>query len=460
MKNILLFLASSLLALLLAEGVLRFVAPPMLLGVGSDKTEKAAIYGWSAPEGTIRQMNPDTRKTFSFQSNSMGWKDVEHQIEKPPGVLRILVLGDSHTYTLVPIKNMYTRRLEKLMRKRGFDKLEVITIAMGAWGADQKLMALETEGLLYKPDIVIYQFAANDIGDNLGWGAGAKKPFRFELGATGLVKLSNPRIKPVSKVDRLKYAFISKSALGYNLFLLRNKLISDTAPKRKSTTNNPKPKDPKSAIPPGKPVVHAVPSRRMPSYEDPFNERIARHVDAYLQAKHYVLPPMSMDVLLRICRGSRMSPGGVYFHFAVGEHNPHVRKGWDLEKAILERMRETARGAGAELIIFSESGDEGERVWRDTLGLEQRDDRGRFVTRDGERYDIDLKRPLRDLTAISRELGIPLIAPRRVYHRIVYDGHPSKAGNDNMARDIVDFLLEWPPFSAMYEKRLAQAARP
>lgn len=153
-----------------------------------------------------------------------------------------------------------------------------------------------------------------------------------------------------------------------------------------------------------------------------------------------------------------MTPGSAYFYFAVGEHNEYLRRGWQLEKAILMRMKRLSEAAGAELVIFSESGDEGERIWRETLGLEQHDANGPFVMHEGRRYDIDLQRPLRDLRALSEELAIPLIAPKRVYQRIVYDGHPSREGNRNMALDIADFLTQWPGFRAGYEKRQTQAA--
>ena len=99
---------------------------------------------------------------------------MEHAITKPDDVNRIVVIGDSHTYGVVPLEDVYTRRLEAIFHQHGYRNIEVITLGVGAWGADQKLWVLEREGIHYKPDIVLYQFAANDIGDNLGWGAGKK----------------------------------------------------------------------------------------------------------------------------------------------------------------------------------------------------------------------------------------------------------------------------------------------
>src|SRR5690606_26268885 len=100
---------------------------------------------------------------FETVTNPGGWKDVEHALAKPPGAKRVLVLGDSVTWGVVPLENLYTRRLEALLRRRGIAGAEVIAMAVAGWGTDQQLEALTLEGLAFEPDIVVLQFDGSDI---------------------------------------------------------------------------------------------------------------------------------------------------------------------------------------------------------------------------------------------------------------------------------------------------------
>ena len=164
---------------LILEIVLRMVRPIPVLPVGTD-SPNARLYGWGyAPGATILQRHPDTGEEFYTVANSGGWKDVEHQLEKEQGTIRILILGDSNTFGLVPLEANYPRVLERLLGEAGF-KVEVITMAYGGWSTDQALVALKHAGLSYHPDIVISQFDTNDISENLTREDIALfKPFRF-----------------------------------------------------------------------------------------------------------------------------------------------------------------------------------------------------------------------------------------------------------------------------------------
>ncbi len=56
-------------------------------------------------------------KTF-IKTNSEGFRDSEHNLKKPKGVFRIIVLGDSFTYGLgVEAEETYSKILEKILNE-------------------------------------------------------------------------------------------------------------------------------------------------------------------------------------------------------------------------------------------------------------------------------------------------------------------------------------------------------
>jgi hypothetical protein len=168
------------------------------------------------PHFRHRFVDPDSRRLLYASTNSQGWKDVEHSFEKPAGVYRILFLGDSYTWGFVPLEDLYTRRVEELLKGRGHTAVEVISIGLGGWGTGHCLEALSNEGVLYQPDLVVYQFCSNDVHDNVRH---TVAPFRYALDDQGRVYRSeNPFALPQPKGrDSLK-SFLKSSALVSNLF--------------------------------------------------------------------------------------------------------------------------------------------------------------------------------------------------------------------------------------------------
>ena len=135
--------------------------------VTASAAPNAAIYGWAFPPNfTWKAPDPDTGELLTHRTNSRGWKDVEHELRKSPDKVRVLVIGDSETFGIVPNDQLYTRKLEQLFHNAGYD-VEVISLGYGGWGTDQALVALEKEGIRYQPDIVISQFSSNDLTENL-----------------------------------------------------------------------------------------------------------------------------------------------------------------------------------------------------------------------------------------------------------------------------------------------------
>jgi hypothetical protein len=124
---------------------------------------------------TIRGNRPSTSYhhtsrdgSWEFRINRQGFRrDADIQLEKPSGVYRVLVLGDSHTLGYeVAQEQTYSRVLERHLSTRG-RRAEVINAGVAGFGTAEELVFLREEGLRYSPDAVVLGFYANDYLDNV-----------------------------------------------------------------------------------------------------------------------------------------------------------------------------------------------------------------------------------------------------------------------------------------------------
>jgi len=90
--------------------------------------------------------------------NNEGFRDINHEIEKPNGTIRILGLGDSYTFAF-GIKNIEDSYLEVLEKKLNKDKnYEIFNFGIPGGDIYDELLALKEKGLKYKPDIIIISY--------------------------------------------------------------------------------------------------------------------------------------------------------------------------------------------------------------------------------------------------------------------------------------------------------------
>jgi lysophospholipase L1-like esterase len=105
---------------------------------------------------------------YVYKHNSLGFRDVEHSIEKPDGVFRILGLGDSFTYGQgASFEETYLYRLEKMLNEREGDhpRVEIIKAGMRRYFPEVERIFLERYGLRYQPDLILVAFVPNDVID-------------------------------------------------------------------------------------------------------------------------------------------------------------------------------------------------------------------------------------------------------------------------------------------------------
>lgn len=143
----------------------------------------------------------DGRVVLSY--NSAGFRDREHEKKKPPGVKRLVVLGDSVTEgSGVEGDDIFSSRLQKSLGPR----YEVINLGMSGLNTPQEVHILEVEGLGYDPDVVIVNFVLNDC-DFFSEFHAAKQFTQdkdTKIGLLGDISI-DPRIKRLLKSSALIY---------------------------------------------------------------------------------------------------------------------------------------------------------------------------------------------------------------------------------------------------------------
>ena len=98
--------------------------------------------------------------------NSDGLRDREYSHAKPPGVYRIMMLGDSTTFGWgVRQEDTAAKFLERKLNAHlppGYNKVEVIDAGVGNYDTVQEVTYYETRGRDFHPDLVVLVFFIND----------------------------------------------------------------------------------------------------------------------------------------------------------------------------------------------------------------------------------------------------------------------------------------------------------
>jgi hypothetical protein len=151
--------------------------------------------GWDKPpgaEGWIRRPEYNVHLLI----NSHGLRGPDRGYEKPRGVHRTLLLGDSFAegYT-VSEEETVRARLEALLDAAGCPPHEVLNGGTAAYSTDQEYLFFLEEGARFQPDVVVLLFFYNDLaGDTPG---DLDKP-RFDVVGERLVLRNSPVPPPAS----------------------------------------------------------------------------------------------------------------------------------------------------------------------------------------------------------------------------------------------------------------------
>jgi lysophospholipase L1-like esterase len=194
--NLLLAAASLLVGLLSLEAAAR-----LLLRRGGQVSEAETrrgllehdpLLGWrKRPGARVTYRRPEY--VVEVAVNREGLRDPERSPAAPPGVLRILALGDSFVegYS-VPLPATVTQVMEAELREQGC-RAEVVNGATQGYSTDQEYLFYRSLGVRYSARIVVLFFYYNDVWYNTrDVSFGQPKPLLLPLDGT-LV----PRLDPV-----------------------------------------------------------------------------------------------------------------------------------------------------------------------------------------------------------------------------------------------------------------------
>lgn len=165
LKNLLVLLIGCVVAGLVGEGlILAFFGeqpkfPRHVVGssFGLRINEPRAHYRHKSADGT-----------WWFQINGQGMRsDHDFPYAKPPGVKRIVSLGDSFTIGYeVNHQESFSSIVEERLNAKGY-KVEVLNTGVSGYSNAEELLYLERELLKYSPDIVMLSYCSNDLEDNV-----------------------------------------------------------------------------------------------------------------------------------------------------------------------------------------------------------------------------------------------------------------------------------------------------
>jgi lysophospholipase L1-like esterase len=130
---------------------------------------------YSAPE--LYQPSDDPRILFeprpsfsgfsegvALTTNSRGLRERELPLAKPPGIRRVVFLGDSVTFGAgVKDDEPFPRLLERSINGAGGGPIETVNTGVVGYNTIQELARLERVGLPYEPDVVVLTFVVNDL---------------------------------------------------------------------------------------------------------------------------------------------------------------------------------------------------------------------------------------------------------------------------------------------------------
>lgn len=229
--KIILILGSCIFSLLILEmGVRIFVPvikPRIIVEKGSPlQVERKLKYGEPFFEGVFLS----AEYTTQIKTNSEGFRDIEHELNKPKGVFRILVAGDSFTFGLgVEANQTYPKLLEEVLNEKNKNKemrYEIFNMGIAGIGTLEELEIIKY-GIRYKPDLVLLGLFVenrwnpgngNDLCDNLKSWYKSKDKKIIEGGFSGIsLRLRSKVVDCLNSFQR----FLAKNSDLYFLLMTR-----------------------------------------------------------------------------------------------------------------------------------------------------------------------------------------------------------------------------------------------
>ncbi len=141
------------------------------------------------------------RAEVEYRVNELGLRGPETTVDKPEGVRRVAVLGDSIAFGYwVVDARAFARQLEGLLNAPGTSagRVEVLNFGVPGYNLEQEVEALRSKALPFAPDLVVVLFCLNDL----------EGLFSYEL---GLVQERSARVRTLA--GRVREELLARSRL-------------------------------------------------------------------------------------------------------------------------------------------------------------------------------------------------------------------------------------------------------
>ncbi len=156
-KNLLLLSATLLTLFLLLELIWRLLGYHGI-NLNYEPCQYSRQFGWELKKN-YRQQWDSLEWSVLYETNSEGFRDTEHVIQKNKNQTRVLILGDSLTEGWgVSFKDMW----QSILQKNLGVEFEIMTMGTRGYDLIQYYKRLLLSGLSYKPNLVILVLLPND----------------------------------------------------------------------------------------------------------------------------------------------------------------------------------------------------------------------------------------------------------------------------------------------------------
>ena len=156
---------SCALAVLEAGVRIAGIAPALPEQYG-DNVRDDAIAFKKRPGSTYRSRSESGEFSVEFAHNSLGFRDGEHALAKPPNTIRIVAVGNSFTYGVgADFADTYLAQVERRLNERPgrHTPVEIVKLGLPRHFPLLERLTLERYGLPFAPDIVLVATFPNDV---------------------------------------------------------------------------------------------------------------------------------------------------------------------------------------------------------------------------------------------------------------------------------------------------------
>jgi hypothetical protein len=158
-----LVLLSTAVALAVAGMILqRGQGPAVRRTAGPRVAEHDPLLGWSL-RPLARERHRTSEYDVAVRVNAQGFRaDREYGEVPPPGVTRVVAVGDSFTYG----QGVEAHEAFPALLERALPATEVVNLGVAGYGTDQQLLMLQSRGWRFRPDVVVLGLYATNVFRN------------------------------------------------------------------------------------------------------------------------------------------------------------------------------------------------------------------------------------------------------------------------------------------------------